>query len=222
MRFLVLLVAATLFAIFLAYPPFAEQSDGECSALDQRYAGLGSHDAAGRLTVSPLYGSSSSSPSGAAFVRDRYPALPPTLGCALAYWKSMLNPAAFGVPAAQAGLPPEAPPSPAADQPARGIVPTIARDITPNGDPISPASIFTLPMDAVAVRVDYPGGVPGKAARFELLQGRKVIASCRPETSAPKTAWCAFNVSLRKGSYAISFALNNVPLGQFPFTVIGR
>jgi hypothetical protein len=219
-RFLLVLLVVLSGAIFFAYPPLVEESSGECSALEERVANLASHDASGLLTVGPLYGSSSSSPSGAAYVKDRYQALPTEVGCAVAYWKAVFDPQVFAVSAAaQASLSPE---PPVAGEPAgAGLASIISRDITPNGDPISPATIFTLPMNAVAVRVDYPA-TRAKSARFLLSQGRAVLASCKAETSAPSTAWCEFNVSLRKGNYSISFADNNVLLGQFPFTVIGR
>jgi hypothetical protein len=225
MRVLLAVIIIVAAAIFLGYPPLIEDSDGECSALDQRFSDLASHDNSGLLTVGPLYGSSSSRPSAAGFARDRYPSLPPMLGCATAYWRSV-----FAAPSADAGqssppAPREAPPEPTqaiATEPASpGTASTISRDITPNGDPISPATIFTLPMDSVAVRVAYPGDRT-RPARFQLLQGRAAIASCNADRSAPGTAWCKFNVSLRKGNYSISFTANNVLLGQFPFTVIGR
>src|ERR1700683_1625700 len=104
MRILLVLLSVTLLAIFFAYPPLMEESDGECSALDQRYDDLASRDGAGLLTVTPLYGSSSSSPSGRSFVKDRYPLLPAAMGCAVVYWKSMLDRRALRAPGAQASL----------------------------------------------------------------------------------------------------------------------
>ena len=75
-------------------------------------------------------------------------------------------------------------------------------------------------MDTVAIRVDYPGRPNG--AHFQLRQGRAVLASCSAERNMPGIAWCKFSASLRKGNYSISFTANNVLVGQFPFTVIGR
>jgi hypothetical protein len=215
---LFVLIAATA---LLSYPPLHEESDGACSALEQRIAELASHDRSGRLVVGPLYGSSSSNPSPAAYVRDHYPLLPAEIGCTVAYWKTMIDPSLPALPA-EPSAPAEAAtlPSGEPERRADGLVSTIARGMTPNGDPISPATIFTLPMDAVSVRVEYPGGRAG-AARFQLHQGRAVIAACSAERSAPGVAWCTFNVSLRKGNYIISFTANNMLLGQFPFTVIG-
>ena len=218
MRFLLVLLILLLAAGFFAYPPLMEGSDGECGALEQRIADLASHDSSGLLTVAPLYGSSSSGPSGAAFAQDHYPLLPAAVGCTLAYWRTIF---ARPVTAPAATLPPASPP-PAMPEPAgTGLVSIIARDITPNGDPISPAAVFTLPMDTVAIRVDYSGARPN-TARFQLVQGRAVIASCNAEKGTPGILWCKFNTSLRKGNYSISFIANNVFLGQFPFTVIGR
>jgi hypothetical protein len=227
MRFLlVALLLAVLALVFFAYPLFVEDSNDVCGAFEQRIAGLASHDRSGLLTVSPLYNSTSSRPSAAAYVRDHYPLLPQDAGCAFAYWKSLVVPPEMtptaGAPAAAGAEPASSEPLPATTTPpSSAIISTIARDITPNGDPISPATVFTLPMNTVAVRVDYAGGRPG-AARFQLLQGRAVLSSCNADRGAPGTAWCRFGVGLRKGNYAISFIANNVILGQFPFTVIGR
>ena len=76
-------------------------------------------------------------------------------------------------------------------------------------------------MNAVAIRVDYPGD-RSSTARFQVLQGKSVLSSCNADRSTPGIAWCKFNVSLRKGNYLIALSANNVRLGQYPFTVIGR
>ena len=223
MRFLLVVILLLLVAIvFFGYPPLMEQSADSCDAFEQRVEDLASHDSSGRLMVGALYGSSSSAPSGAAYVKDQYPMLPPTVGCTLAYWKTLFNPAVPATPAAppQTASPEPLPPG-EAEHPGSAVASTIARGITPNGDPILPATVFTLPMNSVAIRVDYPGSKPN-AARFQLSQGRTVIAACNAEKSVPGIAWCQFNVGLRKGNYAISFIADNVLLGQFPFTVIGR
>lgn len=215
-RFLSLVLILTVAVSFVGYPPLLEGSDGECSALEHRVADLASSDGAGLLTVRPLYGSTSSQPSGVAFVKDRYPLLPSSLGCAVAYWKTVIDPRPMppaGAPLAPSGLV-------AAKQENEGLDTVIARDITPNGDPISPASVFTLPMNAVAIRVDDPGN--RGAAHFQVVQGKTVLSSCNADRSTPGVAWCKFNVSLRKGNYSITLTENNVRLGQFPFTVIGR
>jgi hypothetical protein len=217
MRYIIALIILLLAAAGLAaYPLLAESSDDSCGALEQRVADLASHDSSGLLVVGSLYGSTSSAPSGAAFAKDRYPLLPATVGCTIAYWKTVFDPRVPTAPNAPTIPPPGAPPGAST-----ALAPVIARDITPNGDPISPATIFTLPMNTVAIRVDYPGGRPN-AARFQLLQGRAVISSCNAEKSAPGIAWCRFTASLRKGNYSISFTADNTLLGQFPFTVIGR
>src|ERR1700744_1790680 len=64
-RFLLIFVSLLIPTMFFAYPPIIEQSDGECTALQQRVIDLASHDDTGRLTVSPLYSPSLSEPSGA-------------------------------------------------------------------------------------------------------------------------------------------------------------
>ena len=220
MRFaLVALVVLLLAATGLGYyPPVVEGTDDACGALEQRVGDLASRDSAGRLIVSPLYGSSASAPSGAAFVRDRYPLLPRQAGCALAYWRTVVDPSL--VPPPQA-LPPPEPPATPVPAAAAGPVPVIARGVTPNGDPISPETVLSQPVDSVAIRLDYPPGGP-KVGRFQLRQGRAVLASCVADRAPSGAAWCRFAVSLRKGNYAIAALAGNAVLGQYVFTVIGR
>jgi hypothetical protein len=76
-------------------------------------------------------------------------------------------------------------------------------------------------MPAVAIRVDYPGSAAA-ALRFSLMQGKAVLSSCVAQRAGPSTAWCKFNVPLRKGMYAIALTANNALVGQYPFTVIGQ
>jgi hypothetical protein len=213
--FLVILLAA----LFFAYPLLSEDSGGECSALAQHVEHLTSRDGAGRLIIGH-YAPAAAAPDGAALAAQQYPALPRAAACALAYWRSMLQPApptavaAMETPSAPPAAAPSAPPA------AAPLTPTISRDITPNGDPISPATIFETPMPSVAVRVDYPGRAQGPL-RFQLLRGRTVLSSCKAETGG-QSAWCAFNLDLRKGNYTIAFGAGNTMVGEFPFTVIGH
>jgi len=229
------LVAAIL--LFFAYPPLNEETGSECSALELRVRDNASHDSNGFLIVGQLYGSSSSEPSGAAFARDRHPLLPAAVGCAYEYWRIAFNPprlasSAATPPAIAVASVPISPASPAATpvaptlpSPASPTAPeplpsVIARDITPNGDPISPATVFTLPMNAVAIRVQTRGRTSG--LRFQLMQGKAVLATCPAERAADGTAWCKFDAQLRKGFYSIALTTGRDLLGQFPFTVIGR
>ncbi|HWB47888.1 MAG TPA: hypothetical protein VG651_02165 [Stellaceae bacterium] len=215
-----LLVGATL--LFFGYPPLKEEADGECSALTLRVVDEASHDDAGFLTVSRLYGSSSSEPSGAAYAQDRHPLLPAAAGCALEYWRLAFSPpptipppngAPAPAPAPASAIPAEPGPEPPAS--------VIARGITPNGDPISPATVFSLPMNSVAIRVGYHGQ-SGAALRFQLTQGRTVLATCPAERAEPGIAWCKFNVELHKGFYTIALTAGRELISRFPFTVIGR
>jgi hypothetical protein len=225
MRFLLIFFIVLLIALpvaFFGYPPLIEHSDGVCGALRRRVEDAASHDASGLLIVGKLYGSSSSEPSGAAFAEDQYPLLPAEVGCAIAYWKT-----AFDPPTAPSPVATQAAQAPASQAPPQtggqgGILSsTVARDITPNGDPILPATTFSQPVDSVAIRVDYPQRDTG-ALRFYLLQGRTVMSPCAAHKGAPGIAWCKFDGQLRKGVYSILFTANNVSLGQFAFTVIGQ
>ena len=227
MRFLAIIAALLAVALLFLYPPLNEQADGECSALEQRIMDIASHDASGALIVSQLYGSTSSAPSGANFARDQYPLLPTTLGCTLAYWRTAFGaplPVAIGssLPASlPAPMPPSAIPAAVPAEPPPPPAAMVARGITPNGDPISPETSFTLPMPAVAIRAPYPASFTG-ALSFQLRQGRAVLSSCPAEKAGHAIAWCKFNIELRKGLYSISLTANSVVLGQYAFAVIGR
>jgi hypothetical protein len=226
LAFVVPPVLVAMALLFFAYPPLNEETGGECSALELRIRDNASHDSAGFLIVGQLYGSSSSEPSGAAYARDRHPLLPATVGCAFEYWRIAFNPPPPMSPAAappavavtSVPISPASPaPTPATPEPLSAV---IARDITPNGDPISPATVFTLPMNAVAIRVETRGQTGG--LRFQLMQGKAVLATCPAERTADGTAWCKFNAQLRKGFYSIALTTGRDLLRQFPFTVIGR
>jgi hypothetical protein len=237
LAFVVPTVLVAVALLFFAYPPLNEETGSECSALELRIRDNVSHDSAGFLIVGQLYGSSSSEPSGSAYARDRHPLLPAAVGCAYEYWQIAFNPppptsraaapsavAVTSVPISPASPAPTpaTPPlpssaSPAAPEPLSSV---IARDITPNGDPISPATVFTLPMNAVAIRVETRGRAGG--LRFQLMQEKTVLATCPAERAADGTAWCKFTAQLRKGFYSIALTTGRDLLGQFPFTVIGR
>ncbi len=225
MRFLLIFFIVLIIALpvaFFGYPPLIERTDGVCSALRRRVEDVASHDPSGLLIVGKLYGSSSSEPSGAAFAEDRYPLLPAGMGCAIAYWKAAFDPPTAPSPAAtQTAQASASPASPQTGSPDGILSSTVARDVTPNGDPILPATTFSQPVDSVAIRVDYPQRDTG-VLRFFLRQGKTVMSPCVAHKGTPGTAWCKFDGELRKGVYSILFTVNNVPLGQFPFTVIGQ
>ncbi len=228
-----------LTAVFFLYPPLSEETGGTCSALEQRVRNRASHDSAGFLIVGQLYGANSSEPNGAALAARRYPLLPAAVGCALAFWQTAFSPSPPPRPPA-ATVQPEAPspvsasapvtvtrpdaaaPPQQAEATANSLAAVIARGITPNGDPISPATTFTLPMHSVAIRVEYPNRSPARRLSFQLMQGRIVLGSCPAQAAPPTGAWCKFDVELRKGVYTIALSADRTPLGQFPFTVIGR
>jgi hypothetical protein len=154
MRILLVLLILWFVAAAFVYPPLVESRDGECGALEQRYADLASNDGSGLLRIGALHGSTSSAPGAAAFAKDRYPLLPADIGCTLAYWRTMVG--APPPPAASQPSPPPVASAPVEEQRSTGAVSTISRDITPNGDPISPATIFTLSPSASTTRAANP------------------------------------------------------------------
>ena len=214
-----------------AYPPLLEDSDGECSALDQRIADLSSHDGTGRLSVGALYGSSSSTPGAAAFVRDHYSALPSATPCAIAYWRCCSirrTPCSRLRCRRRRRLPRR-----------RRKRRLLRRSRYPRPRRIRQPRFDRRPRRHPQRRPDLSGGGIHAAyargcdpRRLSRRQGRRRPLSADagkgrpllywPERGAPGTAWCKFNVSLRKGAYSIAATANNAPLGQFPFTVIGN
>jgi hypothetical protein len=102
MRFLLLLVLLAGAGIFL-YPPWAEGTDSACAAFEHRAKALAAaqleqtgHAAGGNSRLQQVLGLVQSvAPTGMladAYIRARFPDLPPPLACTAAYWKSVQDP----------------------------------------------------------------------------------------------------------------------------------
>jgi hypothetical protein len=98
-----LLFACTLaMAVGCLYPLVNEHANSPCQALEQRvvtlegpgtprrHPGSAFGWALARAYIEPL----SAGTVAAAAIKERYPALPPQVGCALGYWTTLLDPAA--------------------------------------------------------------------------------------------------------------------------------
>lgn len=96
-----LLFAAVLTAgVGYAYPLWNEGTHTTCQALEKRFVAMAGpagtlihpgralEEAVLRSYVQPL----SDGRLAAAEVKQRYPALPPDVGCAVAYWTTLLDP----------------------------------------------------------------------------------------------------------------------------------
>lgn len=96
-----LLFGAVLAAgVGYGYPLWSEGTHSTCQALEKRFIGMAAPDAATarprhalemavlRSYVEPL----SSGRIAAAEMKQRYPALPPDLGCAVGYWTTLVDP----------------------------------------------------------------------------------------------------------------------------------
>ncbi len=100
MKILILLIPLLGVGIYV-YPGLTEHTDGPCSALEKRIGVLveeqlhSARPAADPRLAAALNAVHSALPTGGlaySYVHERFPALPPEIGCVGAYWKLMLDP----------------------------------------------------------------------------------------------------------------------------------
>ena len=82
---------------FFIYPMLNEQAGGVCQALERRAVALtlrqsGPENPLGTVLANALAQAFLDGSLAAGLVKQRYPAVPPFIGCSLAYWSSMFNP----------------------------------------------------------------------------------------------------------------------------------
>jgi hypothetical protein len=99
MKILILLIVLAGAGIFF-YPRVAEHTDNACTALELRIAAVVQDQlktlpaGADPRLAAALNAVRTAAPIGGladAYVHDRFPALPPEIGCVGAYWKLMLD-----------------------------------------------------------------------------------------------------------------------------------
>jgi hypothetical protein len=100
MKILILLIPLLGVGIYV-YPGLTEHTDGPCTALEKRVAAIveeqlhAVNPATDPRLAAALNAVHSALPTGGlafAYVHERFPALPPELGCVGAYWKLLLDP----------------------------------------------------------------------------------------------------------------------------------
>lgn len=104
MKFLLLLILLTA-AVAWFYPPYAEGTPNVCSAFEKRLNGLVQAETrklppgvAADPRVTSLMGFLNQAVQAAngmiaeSYIRDKFPQLPPALGCVAAYWKITFDP----------------------------------------------------------------------------------------------------------------------------------
>jgi hypothetical protein len=102
MKLLLVLVVLAAAGAFI-YPPYAEGTDGACSAFEHRAKALAaaeleqkSRETGGNPRLQQwLALAQGVAPAGLladAYIRARFPDLPPAIGCTAAYWNSMQDP----------------------------------------------------------------------------------------------------------------------------------
>ncbi len=90
-----------LLLIAVGFPMINEDASGPCSALEYRVAsavpmgdGTKPDDALASAFIRAIVGASGGS-LAAALVKQKYPNLPPVLGCTIAYWQTEFDPNAL-------------------------------------------------------------------------------------------------------------------------------
>jgi hypothetical protein len=98
---------------FFFYPQLNEEVKAPCHALERRVlsalpmsqAGLGRSDqAAARAFLGAIAGNFSDGSVASALIKQRYPNVPPAIGCALTYWRVVFDPDTVPRLAREAGL----------------------------------------------------------------------------------------------------------------------
>ncbi len=97
MRIILLLIIVLLAGAWF-YPPYAEGTPNACAAFEKKISALVPGGNPGNPRLTALLGAmkqmatSSNGAIAAIYARDRFPQVPASLGCLLAYWKLTVNP----------------------------------------------------------------------------------------------------------------------------------
>ena len=78
-------------AVFFAYPLVQEDIGSECRALERRIIALASPTAGDAAALAALQTLSGGSLAMTA-AKEKYPDLPPAVGCSIAYWQTVFDP----------------------------------------------------------------------------------------------------------------------------------
>ena len=107
-------IVVTLSALLLFfYPEINEDVRGPCQALERRVVsgfpmaqgGVSRSDqAAARAFLGAFAGSLSDGSIASALIKQRYPNVPPAIGCSVTYWRVVFDPDAVPKLAREAGL----------------------------------------------------------------------------------------------------------------------
>mgnify|MGYP001551869094 CR=1 FL=1 len=97
---LILLLLVALIAGAIIYPRHAEHTDTVCAAFEHRFATLVARQASQPGNTAPqgmlgfLQGAVTGSQGqiAAAYIHERYPQLPPLVGCTVGYWRLRFDP----------------------------------------------------------------------------------------------------------------------------------
>lgn len=104
MKFLVMLIAAVA-GIAWFFPPYAEGTETACAAFERKLSVLVQQETrklppavtadprvSGALTMFNSLVSAANGVLAEAYIKDKFPQLPPSAGCVAAYWKITFDP----------------------------------------------------------------------------------------------------------------------------------
>jgi hypothetical protein len=97
---LILLLLVAVLAGAIIYPRYAEQTDTVCSAFEHKFAAVAALQARRPGQAAPqgllefLHDAVAGSQGqlAVAYIHERYPQLPPFIGCAVGYWRLSFDP----------------------------------------------------------------------------------------------------------------------------------
>jgi hypothetical protein len=94
------LISGAAVGVFLAYPSINEGANSACHALEKKViTTLAAHspkhgnDARGDILGGSVVSAFSQGELASIYIKQRYPNVPPMVGCATMYWRLMFNPA---------------------------------------------------------------------------------------------------------------------------------
>ncbi len=94
------LISGAAVAVFLAYPSINEDANSACHALEKKVittlaarAPKNGNDALSDVLGGSVVSAFSKGELASVYIKQRYPDVPPIIGCATMYWRLTINPA---------------------------------------------------------------------------------------------------------------------------------
>lgn len=104
--------ALTCCMVLLIYPLISEETQSSCHATEKfvirqivKHTSLAGQSNADKIFAGGVLNAFSTGSIAATFVKDRYPAIPASIGCWMMWWKVFFDPTEVQVVAKELGLP---------------------------------------------------------------------------------------------------------------------